>query len=86
MLDGPGAMGGAVNLVTRKPTKAFEAEARGVLEKSGAYYSFEGSTLGQGREKTRLAIIADPSLCARIGDAMRGKVVATSPVVADAAA
>jgi len=26
VLDGPGAMGGAINLVTRKPTKAFEAE------------------------------------------------------------
>ena len=32
VLDGPGAMGGAVNLVTRKPTKAIEAEARGVLD------------------------------------------------------
>lgn len=31
VLDGPGAMGGAVNLVTRKPTKALEVEARGVL-------------------------------------------------------
>lgn len=31
VLDGPGAMGGAVNLVTRKPTKALEAEARGTL-------------------------------------------------------
>jgi len=31
VLDGPGAMGGAVNLVTRKPTKAIEAEARGTL-------------------------------------------------------
>ncbi len=31
VLDGPGAMGGAVNLVTRKPTRAFEAEARGTL-------------------------------------------------------
>jgi len=29
VLDGPGAMGGAINLVTRKPTKAFEAEASG---------------------------------------------------------
>jgi iron complex outermembrane receptor protein len=28
VLDGPGALGGAVNLVTRKPTKAIEAEAR----------------------------------------------------------
>ncbi|MDD3798596.1 MAG: TonB-dependent receptor [Novosphingobium sp.] len=32
VLDGPGGMGGAVNLVTRKPTKAFEAEVRGVLD------------------------------------------------------
>lgn len=31
VLDGPGAMGGAVNLVTRKPTKEIEAEARGTL-------------------------------------------------------
>lgn len=31
VLDGPGAMGGAVNLVTRKPTKALEIEARGQL-------------------------------------------------------
>ncbi len=27
VLDGPGGMGGAINLVTRKPAKAFEAEA-----------------------------------------------------------
>ena len=31
LLDGPGAMGGAVNLVTRKPTKAIEGEASGTL-------------------------------------------------------
>jgi len=31
VLDGPGAMGGAVNLVTRKPTKELEAEVRGTL-------------------------------------------------------
>lgn len=31
VLDGPGAMGGAVNLVTRKPAKALEAEARATL-------------------------------------------------------
>jgi len=28
VLDGPGALGGAINLVTRKPTKALEAEVR----------------------------------------------------------
>jgi len=32
VLNGPGAMGGAVNLVTRTPTRQLEAEARGVLE------------------------------------------------------
>ncbi|WP_336980347.1 TonB-dependent receptor [Altererythrobacter fulvus] len=32
VLDGPGAMGGAINLVTRKPTKELEVEARGTLE------------------------------------------------------
>ncbi|MGE0665614.1 MAG: TonB-dependent receptor plug domain-containing protein [Sphingomonadales bacterium] len=31
VLDGPGAMGGAINLVTRKPTREFEAEARATL-------------------------------------------------------
>lgn len=31
VLDGPGALGGAVNLVTRKPTKALEIEGRGTL-------------------------------------------------------
>lgn len=31
VLDGPGAMGGAINLVTRKPVKALELEASGSL-------------------------------------------------------
>lgn len=31
VLDGPGAMGGAVNLVTRKPTRALEVEGRATL-------------------------------------------------------
>ncbi|MFA7596599.1 MAG: TonB-dependent receptor [Novosphingobium sp.] len=32
VLDGPGAMGGAINLVTRKPAREIEVEARGTLE------------------------------------------------------
>ena len=31
VLDGPGAMGGAINLVTSKPTEALEGEVRGTL-------------------------------------------------------
>lgn len=32
VLNGPGAMGGAVNLVTSKPNRAWEAEVRGALQ------------------------------------------------------
>ena len=32
VLDGPGAMGGAINLVTRKPTRALEIEMSGQLD------------------------------------------------------
>jgi iron complex outermembrane receptor protein len=32
VLDGPGGMGGAINLVTRKPTKELEVEARATLD------------------------------------------------------
>jgi iron complex outermembrane receptor protein len=35
VLDGPGALGGAINLVSRKPTKALEVEARAVLDLDG---------------------------------------------------
>ena len=43
------------------------ASESGVIEKRGAYYVFEGSHLGQGREKAREALIADASLRERIG-------------------
>jgi len=43
VLDGPGAMGGAINLVTRTPTKAFEAEARAELN-LGRDLDYEGYT------------------------------------------
>ncbi len=47
VLDGPGAMGGAINLVTRKPTKEIEAEVRGVVEldRDGGYAGYTGMGL-----------------------------------------
>jgi iron complex outermembrane receptor protein len=41
VLDGPGALGGAVNLVTRKPTKAFEGEA-------GTKFDFDSNAKNSG--------------------------------------
>ena len=40
--------------------------AHGVVEKSGAYHSFAGQSLGQGREKARLALLEDAALRARL--------------------
>jgi recombination protein RecA len=48
-----------------------EAEQKDVVEKNGAYYSFAGQRLGQGRENARNALIADPALTARIAEALR---------------
>jgi iron complex outermembrane receptor protein len=38
VLDGPGALGGQINLVTRKPTKAVEGEIGGALEFGGPFW------------------------------------------------
>ena len=38
----------------------------GVLEKSGSFYKMEGQTLGQGREKARLALKEDPAVRAKV--------------------
>jgi iron complex outermembrane recepter protein len=47
VLSGPGALGGAVNMVTRKPTADFEYETRGGLALSGdgGYNGYTASTL-----------------------------------------
>ncbi|WP_404713143.1 TonB-dependent receptor plug domain-containing protein [Sphingomonas sp. MMS24-J13] len=47
VLDGPDGMGGAINLVTRKPTKALEADFRGTLGlgRSGEYGGYNVSGL-----------------------------------------
>jgi len=38
-----------------------KAVEREVIKKSGSYYSFDGANLGQGRERAREALIADPA-------------------------
>jgi recombination protein RecA len=39
-----------------------KAVERELIKKSGSYYSFEATSLGQGRERAREALIADASL------------------------
>jgi len=38
------------------------AEACGILEKSGAHYSFAGKSFANGRDKARDAVLGDPNL------------------------
>jgi recombination protein RecA len=49
------------------------AESRGALTKNGAYYVFDGKTIGQGREKAREALLAQPELRTAIAAAARGE-------------
>ncbi|OCC23325.1 TonB-dependent receptor [Croceicoccus estronivorus] len=54
VLDGPGAMGGAINLVTSKPTRALEGEVRGTLNlgREGEYAGYTTyGRLGTARDK-----------------------------------
>ena len=43
-----------------------QAVAAGAVSKSGAYYSYEGATLGQGRERTRQALLDNATLLDRM--------------------
>jgi recombination protein RecA len=42
----------------------------GVVEKSGAWLSFEGERIGQGRENARKLLLENPDLRARLADAV----------------
>ncbi len=49
---------------------------RGLLDKSGNHLSFAGSTLGNGRERSREALLSDLEL----SNTLRQAIVATGPV------
>lgn len=42
-----------------------------ILQKSGAWFSYNGSRLGQGRDNVKAAILADPELFAELDSAVR---------------
>jgi recombination protein RecA len=42
----------------------------GIVEKTGAWYSYEGERIGQGREKARRFLNENPDICARIAEAV----------------
>jgi recombination protein RecA len=42
----------------------------GIVEKSGAWYSYENERVGQGRENARKFLLENPDVCERISDAV----------------
>ncbi|TNF24244.1 MAG: recombinase RecA [Deltaproteobacteria bacterium] len=53
----------------------------GVIEKSGAWYAWDGERLGQGRERSRAALIDAPDRLARLKTAVLAAVGASQPAV-----
>lgn len=49
-----------------------QAVAKGIVEKSGAYHSFDGQSIGQGRERARQTLVDDPKLFERLMRRVRG--------------
>ena len=54
------------------------AAALGVVEKNGAYFSFEGTSLGQGREKARASLVESSELHAKLLAAVSARIAPAS--------
>ena len=51
----------------------------GIVEKSGAWFSYKGDRIGQGKEKARDYLIENPVVAAEIEQKIRARVMATGP-------
>jgi recombination protein RecA len=49
------------------------AAANGIIEKSGAWYSYKGDRLGQGRDNSRVFLKENPDVMAAIENDVRDK-------------
>jgi recombination protein RecA len=53
--------------------------AQGIIEKSGAWYSYKGERIGQGKDNAREFLKARPELAKEIEDQIRAKLVPVKP-------
>ena len=61
VIDGPGGLGGAINLVTRKPTKAFESSFQSGVMFGGSDYEGWSSTVSLGTRQDNYYLQASGS-------------------------
>lgn len=50
-----------------------QAVAKGIIERSGAYHSFDGQSIGQGRERARQTLVEDRALLEKLTKRVRGE-------------
>ena len=55
----------------------------GVLEKSGAWYSYNGEKIGQGKENTKIFLKNNPELAAEIDEKMYSRIKEGTPDISD---
>ena len=51
-----------------------------IVDKSGAWFSYEGTRLGQGKENAKQALREQPELCAEIEAKIRAKLLASEEI------
>jgi recombination protein RecA len=54
-----------------------KAAERDIIKKNGSYYSFDGTSLGQGRERARESMLADPALREAVRQRLSSSLVTT---------
>ena len=60
--------------------------AQGIVEKAGAWYSYKGNKIGQGKDNTREYLRQNPALAVEIENLVRDKLGIKTRAVAKAAA
>jgi recombination protein RecA len=53
--------------------------AQGIIEKSGAWYSYKGERIGQGKDNAREFLKSRPELAKEIEDQIRAKLLPVKP-------
>jgi recombination protein RecA len=53
--------------------------SEGFIEKSGAWYSYEGNRIGQGKDNARVFLKENPDICAAIEAKVRDKLLPKPP-------
>ena len=58
------------------------AAESGIIEKSGAWYSYKGQKIGQGRENAKMFLKDNPAMMAEVEELVKGVLGINAPVVA----